>query len=215
MTQLSLTQAHNYVLQVLDEITSTDETPMLNGSEDFDTLKLTEGYLPEAIIKAHKDAPSFVVDGVVGEEGADYEVNWLDKVGHLRMLTEAIRVVSVKAEDSPVVVSDYSTEDSPIGRMQNNKYVRGAYDDPRLIVKKVWANDRQPEFYYYTAKEASTTLQVEFIPYPTDSSNADIADKLEYAILNLTASMVLDALSLHDKAVLYKNKYQEYLSASR
>lgn len=215
MTQLSLTQAHNYVLQVLDEITSTDETPMLNGSEDFDILKLTEGYLPEAIIKAHKDAPSFVVDGVVGEEGADYEVKWLDKVGHLRMLTEAIRVVSVKAKDSPVVVSDYSTEDSPIGRMQNNKYVRGAYDDPRLIVKKVWTNDRQPEFYYYTSKEASTTLQVEFIPYPTDSSNADIADKLEYAILNLTASMVLDALSLHDKAVLYKNKYQEYLSASR
>ena len=215
MATLSLTRAHDYVLQVLDEMVSSDETPMLNGSEDFDTLKLTEGYLLEAIIKAHKDAPSFLVDGVVGKEGEDYDVDWEEKVGHLKMLNNVLRVVSVKAEDSPVIVSDYSTEDSPIGRMQGNKHVRGTYDDPRLIVKKVWNTDRQPEFYYYTAKEASTTLQVEYIPYPEDIATAFIADKLEFAILNLVASMVLDALSLHDKAVLYKNKYQEYLSVSR
>lgn len=215
MIQISPTYAHDYILQVLDELENSENDSMLSEAEGIDTLKLTEGYLAEAVIKAHKDAPSLVVDGVVGKEDEDYEVEWSEKVADLKMLKDTIKVVSVKVDGSPVV-TEYFPEDSAIGRMQDNQYVRGTYDDPKLIVKKVWEHDRKPEFYYYSAKESKPTMNVEYIPYPDSSlSTVSISDKLEYAVLNLVASMVLDALSLHDKATIYKNKYTEYISASR
>lgn len=214
MQKLSLISAHEYVLQVLDEIKNSDDFSMLEGAEGLDTMKLTEGFIIEAVIKAHKDAPSLLLDGKVGE-AEDYSAEVKEHVADIKMLQEAIRLVSIKASDSPFVVADYASEESPIGRMQNNKYVRGTYDDPRLIVKKIWKNERMPEFYYYSTKDDTATFTVEYIPYPTYPSEVEISDKLKYAVLSLLVSMVLNALSLHDKAALYKAKYQEYLQTAR
>ena len=222
MQKLSLISAHEYVLQVLDEIKNSDDFSMLEGAEGLDTMKLTEGFIIEAVIKAHKDAPSLLLDGKVAEgkteaeaEGKIFSAEVKERVADIKMLKETVRLVSIKASDSPFVVADYASEESPIGRMQNNKYVRGTYDDPRLIVKKIWGNERMPEFYYYSTKDDTATFTVEYIPYPTYPSEVEISDKLKYAVLSLLVSMVLDALSLHDKAALYKAKYQEYLQTAR
>lgn len=230
MITLSLDKAHTYVLQVLDELKNADELPMIVESEGLDTYKLTEGYIEEAAFKAHKEAPSLLVDGVKGaqepvkeeEKQADVDYDYrisFDNDGHIAtivMLRETARLASIKASDSTVVIVDYASEESPIGRMQNNEYVRGTYDDPRLIVKKVWSDNRKPEFLYYSTISDAATFDLEYIPWINiENGGITISDKLEYAVLNLLASMVLDALSLHEKAALYKAKYQEYLQISR
>ena len=215
MIELSLDKAHTYVLQVLDELKNADDTPMIVEAEGLDTYKLTAGYIEEAAFRAHKDAPSHLVDGVIAE-GKDFSVEIKDKVAKIAMLQETARLASVKASDSDVIVVDYASEESPIGRMQSNEHVRGTYDDPRLIVKKVWKDNRKPEFLYYSIKDSSATFTLEYVPWIVqEDGTITISEKLEYAVLALLVSMILDALSLHDKAALYKAKYQEYLQISR
>jgi hypothetical protein len=217
MQTLSLDKAHLYVVQALDELKSLEGSTML-GTDELDTKKLVDGYIVEAALKSHKDAPSYLLDGETQESDYKAEIQ-TDLSVKVTMQTESARLVSFKASDSPVVVTDYAPEESPIGRMQNNKYVRGTYDDPRLIVKKVWTADKKPEYVYYSVKEKTETgptFTLEHIPYPQIvNGSVEISDKMEYAVLNLLVSMVLDALSLHDKATLYRNKYQEYLQTAR
>lgn len=213
MQSLSLDKAHLYVVQALDELKSLEGDTML-GEDELDTKKLVDGYIIEAVLKSHKDAPSYLLDGIAepaftADIQDDFSVN-------IVMNQESARLVSLIASDSLVMVTDYAPEESPIGRMQNNKYVRGTYDDPRLIVKKVWTNDRKPEYIYYSVLDKDSTFTLEYIPYPkVENGSISISDKMEYAVLNLLVSMVLDALSLHDKATLYRNKYQEYLQTAR
>lgn len=216
MIQLSLDNAHKYVLQTLDELKNLEDDTMLVEGEELDTRKLTEGYIIEAVLRAHKDAPSYLVDGVIGTNGEDYSATITDNVAGIAMLQKSARLASLKASDSHVVVTDHAAEESAIGRMQNNPYVRGTYDDPRLIVKKVWADDYKPEYLYYSVKDDTATFTLEYVPYPEIKDGAvSISEKLEYAVLNLLVAMVLDALSLNDKAGLYRTKYQEYLQTAR
>ena len=225
MLTLGIDKAHTYVLQVLDELKGLEG--MLE-TDELDTMKLVKGFIVQAIVKAHKDAPAYLVDGFVAtqepydekeineDETYDFRVTVADGVANIVMLQESARLASLKASDSPVVVSDYATEDSPIGRMQNNRYVRGTWDDPRLIIKRAWADMRRPEYLYYSVKDDKATFTLEYVPYPLeDSEEFEIADKLEYAVLNLLAAMVLNALSYADKANIYMAKYQEYLQLSR
>lgn len=213
MLTLGIDKAHTYVLQVLDELKGLEG--MLE-TDELDTMKLVKGFIVQAIVKAHKDAPAYLVDGNIATQGEDFAVTVTDGVANIVMLQESARLASLKASDSPVVVSDYATEDSPIGRMQNNRYVRGTWDDPRLIIKRAWADMRRPEYLYYSVKDDKATFTLEYVPYPLeDSEEFEIADKLEYAVLNLLAAMVLNALSYADKANIYMAKYQEYLQLSR
>lgn len=219
MIELSLDKVHRYVLQVLDEIRNTEDDAMLAETEDLDaidTRKMAEGFFVEAVLKAHKDAPSYLVDGKPGAKDTDYSVSFDGTTAKIVMLQESARLASIKASDSDIVVVDYAPEDSPIGRMQNNAYVKGTHDDPRLIVKKVWAEVRKPEYLYYSVKGNTATFDLEYVPYPklTDGK-LSVSDKLEYAVLNLLASMVLEALGLIDKANIYKTKYVEYLQSAR
>jgi hypothetical protein len=213
MLTLGIDKAHTYVLQVLDELKGLEG--MLE-TDELDTMKLVKGFIVQAIVKAHKDAPAYLVDGNIATQGEDFAVTVTDGVANIVMLQESARLASLKASDSPVVVSDYATVDSPIGRMQNNRYVRGTWDDPRLIIKRAWADMRRPEYLYYSVKDEKATFTLEYVPYPLeDSEEFEIADKLEYAVLNLLAAMVLNALSYADKANIYMAKYQEYLQLSR
>lgn len=216
MFTISLNKAHSYILHVLDELQNASDTAFLTEGGELDTLKLTSGFLTEAVLKAHKDAPSHLLDGVIGVLGTDYDVEINDGVAKIVMLKTSARLASFKSSDSPVVISDCVAEDSPIGRAQNNKYVRGTYDDPRLIIKRAWQGERKPEYLYYSILDPNATFTLEYIPFPEeDSDEYEVAEKLEYAVLNLLASMVLDALTLSEKANIYRAKYQEYLQTSR
>ena len=231
MIPLSLDYAHKYLLQAIDELKNLEPGTMLGEREDLDTYKLVEGYIVEAAIKAHKDAPAYLIAGKVGKEKPrkdedivegetyDYEVSFVSndtEVAEIKMLQKSARLASIIASDSLVVVVNPIPEDQPIARMQNNMWIRGTYDDPRLIVKKVWSNENKPEYLYYSVTSPSTTFSLEYIPYPEIVDNQiAISEKVEYAVLNLMVAMILDALSLSEKANIYKAKYMEYLQISR
>lgn len=207
MKQLEVSTAYQFVQNVLDELTNTGEAVDL-ASDTTDIEKLVEGALVEAVITTHMGALAVLVDGVVGEDGADYDSAMEDGVVTITMQTDALRIVSVQAEDSSEVVVDIHPENSPEARKQLNKYTRGVYDDPAVVMCKRREEDYKPVLKYYsTEMDTCPVMTVEYIPYPVlDGGIIEVCPKLEYAVLNEVAAMVLDSVKESQKATIYRAK---------
>lgn len=211
MFQLSISAACTYVRKVLDELISVEEIGLLVSPDAVDIHKLVEGAIVEAVIKVHNSAPAIMIDGIKGVKGTDYKLSVADKIITINMLTDVIRVASVQAKDSSVVISDFIPEDSAEGRKQLNKHVRGVPDDPRVILSKVWEKDYCPTLKYYTTEAEDADIDLYYVPYPViEETIVQICPKLEYAVLNEIAAMVLDSLNQHEKAELYRARSTQY-----
>ena len=185
---------------------------MLVSPDAVDIHKIVENSIIEAVVRIHNLAPAIMIDGVKGVAGTDYKVEPKDKVITITMLKDTIRVASVKASDSDIIVSDFIPEDSAEGRKQLNEYTRGIPDDPRVVLAKVWNGDYQPVLKYYTAKSDAASVDIYYVPYPViEETIVEICPKLEYAVLNEIAAMVLDSLNEHDKAALYRARATQYM----
>ena len=218
MIQLSISAAHAYVRKALDELTSVEELGMLVSPDSMDLHKLVEGFIVEAAVRVHTNAPAILLDGIVGKKGEDYAESATEKVVTVTMLKDCVRIASVQALDSDYVVTAFAAEDSVEARKQLNSYTRGVYDDPRAVLMKEWAGDYLPKIKYYSLKEdyaASgenpTLMKVEYVPYPTiDETIIMVCPRLEYNVLNEITAMVLDALNEREKAELYRAKALNY-----
>lgn len=211
MIQLSISTACSYVRKVLDELVSVEDIGMIASPDGIDLHRLVEGAIVEAVIKTHSNAPSIMIDGVVGVKGVDYDTAFNDGVITITMLKDTIRVASVKHEDSDIVVCDLIPEDSAEGRKQLNKYVRGVSDDPRVVLAKIWNDNHKPILRYYSA-EAEKNVALTYVPYPEiDETIVMICPRLEHAVLNEIAAMVLDSLNENAKAEIYRAKSKEYM----
>lgn len=212
MFQLSISAACAYVRKVLDEFTSVEEIGMLVSPDAVELHKLVEASMVEAVVKITDRAPAVMIDGVMATQGTDFSVGVKDEVLTISMLKDTARIASVKVSDSEVIVCELIPEDSAEGRKQLDKYVRGVPDDPKLVLAKVWAGDYLPKLRYYTTKSDDPTVELEYVPYPViDETIVEICPKLEYAILNELAAMVLDSLNEHDRATLCREKVAGYL----
>jgi hypothetical protein len=157
-----------------------------------------------------------VLSGIVAEEPGQstepvFEAKLeTDGAVTIEMLTDTLRVVSVQADDSSVVVTAIYPEHSTEGRKQLNKYVRGVSDDPRVIMQKRWSDQYKPILKYYSTEQATCPkMTVEYIPYPVLSEAIVlVSPRLEYAVLNELAAKVLDSVNQHEKAALYRAKSQ-------
>lgn len=226
MIQLSISAAHAYVRKVLDELTSVEELGMLVSPDSMDLHKLVEGFVVEAAVRVHTNAPSYLLDGIAGEIDEDFTID--DNSGKVLTITmnkDCVRIASIKAKDSDYVVCDLIPEDCAEGRKQLNEYTRGTYDDPRAVLMKTWAGEYKPIVKYYSLKEAiaedetaaqnttekNSPVDVEYIPYPAiDETIVMVSPRLEYNVLNETVALVLDALDQREKAQLYRAKAQNY-----
>lgn len=168
MFQLTISAACSYVRRSLDELTSVEEIGMLVSPDAVDIHKLVEGAIVEAVVKTHSQAPASMIDGIKGEcgEGYDYLASVKDGVITITMLKDTLRLASIKAVDSEVVVCDVIPEDSAEGRKQLNRYVRGVPDDPRVVMQKVWDGEYRPVYKYYTIENptAGTASVAEMTP---------------------------------------------------
>lgn len=236
MYSLTVSAAKDYIRKILDELTSVEDIGMLVLPDAVDLHKLVEGFLVESVVKVHSEAPSLLIDGLSGVKGIDFSAEINDGVVEIEMLKDTLRVASVKVSDSPFVVTELIPEDSAIARAQLNEYVRGIADDPRVVLAKKWAGDYLPVLRYYSttkekiyidelqAKTAEALLEegekgnyvivdVEYVPYPIiEETVVLISPRLENAVLNELAAMVLDALSMSEKAALYREKSKSYMS---
>lgn len=223
MYQLSINSATSFVRTALDELTTVEEIGMLVDADAVNLQRLVVNSICEAVVKTHMGASPSMISGIVAtvpkaEEEANPEAEEdpvfsteLDPVSGvvtITMLTDTLRVVSVQAEDSPVVVCNIYPEHSAEGRKQLNKYVRGVSDDPRVVMQKRWSDTYKPILKYYSTEQTTCPeITLEYIPYPVlQDAMIDVSPQLEYAVLNELVAMVLDSVKEHDKAALYRAK---------
>lgn len=212
MKSLSVESAVSHVRRVLDELISVEDLGMLVNDDAIDLEKLVNGFIQEAAVKIHQKADVLLLEGISVSSGSDYTVSVTNSVATISFLTDIIRIVSICASDSSVVVTQLIPEDSAEARKQLNQHVRGTSDDPRVVIAKKWKADHRPIVKYYTTS-SSASFTIEIVPYPTLSGGSiSVCPRLEYAVLNELAAMVLDSLSQHDKADRYRNIVNEYLS---
>lgn len=223
MYQLSINSATSFVRTALDELTTVEEIGMLVDADAVNLQRLVVNSICEAVVKTHMGASPSMISGIVAtvkkaEEEANpeaeedpvfsTELDPTSGVVTITMLTDTLRVVSVQAEDSPVVVCNIYPEHSAEGRKQLNKYVRGVSDDPRVVMQKRWSDTYKPILKYYSTElKTRPEITLEYIPYPVlKDAMVDVSPQLEYAVLNELVAMVLDSVKEHDKAALYRAK---------
>lgn len=214
MYQLTVKSALAYVRKALDELTSVEDIDMLVGPDALDLSKIVEGYMTEAVIKTYAAASAVLLEGVMAEDD-DAAYSLTDKVITITMNVPVAKILSVKCSDSDVIVSELIPEDSAEGRKQFNKYVRGTYDDPRVVLQKRWNGDHMPILKYYTTEKTSLgegDVEVEYLPYPELVEGVvQIAPRMEYPVLNNIVAMVFDSLNDPTRAEFFRNKAKEYL----
>lgn len=211
MYQLSIISAASFVRTALDELETVEEIGLLVDADAVNLQRLVVNSIVEAVVKTHQGAASVLVDGNIGVLDEDYTAELEDNgVIVITMLQDTLRVASVQAGDSPVVLTDVVPENSAEGRKQQNKYVRGVPDDPRLVLQKRWSEPYRPVMKYYSTEEDTCPdITLEYIPYPIlNEAVIDICPQLEYAVLNELTAMILDSVNQHEKAALYRAKAQ-------
>ena len=215
MYPLTVKAAYAYVRKAIDELTSTEDIGMLIEPDSIDLHRLVEGFIVEAVIKSYSLASTLSLEGELAVQGEDYTLELKDGVVTIKMLTPTSRVLSVKCVDSEYVVSDLIPENSAEGRKQLNRFVRGTYDDPRLVLLKKWNGDHKPRMNYYTTTKTDikdVTFDIEYLPYPELVEGVvEIAPRVEYVVLNLIVAMVLDSYKESDLAERFRVKAKEYL----
>lgn len=215
MYPLTVKAAYAYVRRAIDELTSTEDIGMLIEPDSVDLHRLVEGYLVEAVIKTHSLASTLALEGDSANQGEDFSIELNDGVVTISMLTPVLKVLSVKCSDSDYILSDLIPENSAEGRKQLNTYVRGTFDDPRLVLLKKVNGDHMPIMKYYTTTEKDVeevSFDIEFIPYPSlDEGVVMIAPRMEYAVLNQVVAMVLDSFKESDWAERFRAKSNEYM----
>lgn len=214
MYSLTVKGAFAYVRRAIDELTTAEEIGHLVDPDAIDLHRLVEGAMVEAVVKAYSLAPSHILEGETAVEGKDYELELKDKVVTISMLTPTARVVSVQCNDSEVILSDLIPENSAEGRKQLNKYIRGTYDDPRLVLLKQWNGDNMPRMRYYTTTKELKDLDftIEFLPYPVlEEGVVKVASRLEYVVLNFIVALVLDSFKEFEAADRFRVKAKEYM----
>jgi len=249
MKTLSRADAVSMVRKNLDEqaVSGSAMYGALYGSDsgDNESLDLTiSRTLPETINETVLAAPSVLLDGrpvrshyLGGSGGAshlsDYASMSTDGAAvEFGISTPLLRLVRMQASDSPYVVTDIVPEASAEGRMQLDRYVRGAYDRPVLV--KLQGDNAAPRFRYYSLKDepgeafsltdwlksygpSSPEPPVkifEYVPvaeYSEGTDSYDVPEKLVQPVLYRLTGAVLAIYGERDKADVFFSKSDDWL----
>lgn len=113
-----------------------------------------------------------------------------------------LRLVAFQASDSPIVVTDVLSEASPEGRKQLNRYIRGRYDRPRIVLQQ--GRHTEPEFKYYTLRNGGSSyamapaaaiaqlLVVQEQFYASDAAGYDISRRLRQNVIDCLTAKVME-----------------------
>lgn len=215
MYPLTVKAAYAYVRKAIDELTNIEEIGMLIDLDSVNLYRLVEGSLVEAVVKTHSLAPTLALEGIYAIQDEDFQIGLEDGVVTITINTPILKVLSVKCSDSDYILSDLIPENSAEGRKQLNQYVRGTYDDPRLVLLKKSNGDHKPILKYYTTTQTDikdVSLDIEYIPYPDLIEGVVmIAPRMEYAVLNQVVAMVLDSYKEVELADRFRVKSKEYM----
>jgi len=198
MLSVSKSQIEAYVRRSLDEM-GVDVSMELSGQDDTALGEIVSGCAPEAIRAVHLQAPVGLVEGgpftpTVSLDGSAARLSF----GTKRLL----RIVHCKSADSAYTVDGVTLEKSALGKMQFDKYTRGTYDKPVLVLLDE-SVDFKPVLRYYSLRADTTTpsFVVSAVPYPDDTAASwEISPPLKDAVLNYATAMTLLSLDQRDRA---------------
>lgn len=218
MYPLTVKGALAYVRKAIDELTSVEDIGMLISPDAVNLHRLVEGCMVEAVLRTYAQAPVESLEGVMAEVESDYRLMQLqDGVVTIAFETPISRMLSLRCVDSDVIVSDLIPENSAEARKQLNKYVRGTYDDPRVVLQKVWNGDNKPIMKYYTTTKGrldEVHFDIEILPYPTLAEGVvQIAARMEFPVLNNIVALVLDSYAQTELADRFRAKAKEYMES--
>lgn len=218
MFPLTVKGALAYVRKAIDELTSVEDIGMLVSPDAVNLHRLVEGCMVEAVLKTYAQAPAESMEGVVAEEESDYKLLGLkDGVVTISFETPIARMLSLRCVDSDIIVSDLVPENSAEARKQLNKYVRGTFDDPRVVLQKVWNGDNMPILKYYTTTKEGldeVSFDIEVLPYPALVEGVvQIAARMEFPVLNNIVALVLDSYAQTELADRFRAKAKEYMES--
>lgn len=164
MTPITPADAIDAVRKNLDE-QGLNESVMYNDENaDNDSMdSIIAKTLPEAINEIHRIAPVYLLEGDSlverndnqGSESSSSQedVSISGRVLLFSVPDTCLRLVAFQAADSDIVVTDVIPEASAEGRKQLNPYIRGTYDNPRMV--KVQGKGGPMSFRYYSLKDNS------------------------------------------------------------
>lgn len=210
MVTLSATDAISLVRKNLDE-----QDPNASVMYDADNAwgdnasldSVIRRTVPEAVNAVNRMADSRLLEGVAASvSGASVSGDVLS----FSISQNILRIVAFQAADSPVVLGDWVEEYSPEGRKQLDPYVRGTWDDPRLV--KVQGGAQSFRYYSlkpgsgYSGNPASAVGKCLVVPEQTLAESYNVALLLrEPTILHLTG-MVCSIYGEFDKAKYFFEK---------
>lgn len=205
MTTLLITDAVELVRKNLDELDPNGSIMFQdeNGSaaEHGDNASLDDVVrrsLPEAINDVHLAAPTQLLEGK-DVSAVDPAISEGVLSFSLPAGSKYLRLVAFRAADSGIVVTDPLPEASPEGRKQLNKYVRGRYDRPRLVLLQ--GRHTEPAFKYYSMKDgydgtaAEAIAQLSIVEeqfYASDATGYLISRRLRQNIIDLLTAKVME-----------------------
>jgi len=225
MTTLTPSDAVALVRKNLDEQDPNGSVMYDPGNTYGDNASLDgtiKRFLPEAINAVHLGAPVQLLEGesVVASSPSITS----DGVLSFSLPAESkyLRLVAFQAADSSIVVTDPIPEAGAEGRKQLNKYIRGRYDRPRLVLLQ--GRHTEPAFKYYTLNPAgsgfdgyvaapSTAIgQLAIIKeqfYAAAAVSYNISRRLRQNIIDCLTAMVMETYS-DQRAQSYYQKANSY-----
>lgn len=215
MYQFPISKAQEAVRKNLDEL-DPNGSVMYDDESGEDNLSLDNliaRFLPEAINEVNKVAPVTLLEGTevksntsVAYDSPSEEDNHVVKIT-INAALNYLRLVAFKAEDSNIVITDAIEEASPEGRKQHNKYIRGTYDRPRLVIQQA-SKDGSPIFKYYSYKNST--------PNPASTNVTTLSIIQEVRFEDTSAGYIAPSgnnSGTYDSCLMLRQNYIDYITA--
>lgn len=225
--KLYLSNAIEFVRARMDELSYSNDDMIVPADDDRNFDNTVEKLLPEAAEFVYRAAPARLLEpqgeiavSAAGTQTAGILSSELRRDGSIAVTIDLdggfLRMVSFKASDSDIYVTDTVAFDSPKARMQENPYARGTYDDPVVVERKT---PRRLHLAYYSVRDAEAVpgFVIEKIDKPslsTDSGGKNIfcPDFLSLAVLNRLVGMVLETYGSVQQAQAFYQKSATYFA---
>lgn len=206
MKEVTVSDAIGHVRRCLDELEPNGSAMMGADMDNAAIDIITAKCLPEAIEYIHRSAPLTVLDGLTaGRE--DMEVTVEGLVVTVRMLVEIDRLLYIKSSDSEHMVTSAVEEDSPYARMQLNRYTRGTFDNPAVVLVRTESSGLMPSYRYYSLKEQdpAPVFSVGYIPHQGNQHQQSymVADAAVNMMKYQLTGMVLSSYGEYERAKIY------------
>lgn len=175
----------------------------LLDASDIDTLRLDEiieAKIPEAVQRAHMEAPNYLLEG--GHNFGD-AVYWADQESGWVLLPEDfMRLVVFEMDDWESAVYQAISTDDPTYEKQRSriKAIRGTAQRP-VCALAIRPEGMVLEFYSCKSEDAQVSRAM-YLSYPKidDNGGIDICERCYTAVVYITAGLVLLTLGENEKA---------------